>query len=158
MTLLLKRAYEPAGNDDGERFLVDRLWPRGVSKVNAHLTGWLKELAPSTELRKWFGHDPARWAEFRRRYASELDRPDARSAMQMIADKAQHGTGSGPFVEVVDRVWRGTLSCDVPIACVAFSPAPYVLPSPLISSIETPTAASPLASPGATRARASRRG
>jgi uncharacterized protein YeaO (DUF488 family) len=91
MTLSLKRAYQPAADDDGERFLVDRLWPRGVSKVKAHLTGWLKELAPSTELRKWFGHDPARWSEFQRRYVAELDRPDARSAMQMLADKAQHG-------------------------------------------------------------------
>ena len=68
----LKRAYVPAEASDGQRILVDRLWPRGVSKADAHLDDWLKEIAPSTELRKWFGHDPARWAEFRRRYADEV--------------------------------------------------------------------------------------
>lgn len=69
----LKRAYAPAGGDDGARILVDRLWPRGVSKAEARLDGWMKELAPSTQLRTWFGHDPARWAEFRRRYRAELE-------------------------------------------------------------------------------------
>jgi uncharacterized protein YeaO (DUF488 family) len=68
----LKRAYEPAGPDDGKRILVDRLWPRGVSKAEAAVDRWLKEIAPSTELRQWFGHDPVRWPEFRRRYAEEL--------------------------------------------------------------------------------------
>ncbi|MFT4177297.1 MAG: DUF488 family protein [Luteolibacter sp.] len=72
MKILLKRAYEEASPDDGARFLVDRLWPRGVSKKEIDLTGWLKELAPSPELRRWFGHDPARWEEFRKRYTSEL--------------------------------------------------------------------------------------
>jgi uncharacterized protein YeaO (DUF488 family) len=73
----LKRAYEPAGTSDGERILVDRLWPRGVSKDRAALDQWMKEIAPSAELRTWFGHDPARWDEFRRRYAEELHRrPD----------------------------------------------------------------------------------
>lgn len=68
----LKRAYEPADDTDGCRVLVDRLWPRGVSKADAAIAEWLKELAPSTELRKWFGHDPDRWDEFRRRYADEI--------------------------------------------------------------------------------------
>lgn len=68
----LKRAYEPAGPDDGTRILVDRLWPRGVAKADAALDLWTKELAPSTELRQWFGHDPARWAEFQVRYAGEV--------------------------------------------------------------------------------------
>lgn len=68
----LKRAYEPALDEDGPRILVDRLWPRGISKERAALTHWLKELAPSTELRQWFGHEPARWEEFRRRYKLEL--------------------------------------------------------------------------------------
>lgn len=68
----LKRAYEPACADDGTRILVDRLWPRGVSKAEAAVDRWLKEIAPSTELRRWFGHDPARWPEFHRRYAEEL--------------------------------------------------------------------------------------
>lgn len=70
----LKRAYEPADAEDGTRVLVDRLWPRGVSKVDAALDQWMKEIAPSTELRKWFGHDPDRWEEFCRRYGAELHR------------------------------------------------------------------------------------
>ena len=68
----LKRAYEAAAADDGKRILIDRLWPRGVSKDDAALDQWMKDLAPSTELRKWFGHDPDRWAEFQDRYAKEL--------------------------------------------------------------------------------------
>jgi uncharacterized protein YeaO (DUF488 family) len=91
MTLTLKRIYEPAGDDDGERFLVDRLWPRGVSKAEARLTDWLKDLAPSTELRRWFGHEPSRWAEFQRRYSAELDGPETRAMLQMLADKARNG-------------------------------------------------------------------
>lgn len=68
----LKRAYEPPAQDDGTRVLIDRLWPRGVKKVDAALDHWAKDLAPSTALRKWFGHDPARWPEFRFRYAEEV--------------------------------------------------------------------------------------
>jgi uncharacterized protein YeaO (DUF488 family) len=68
----LKRVYEPATPDDGTRILVDRLWPRGVSKADARIDLWLKEIAPSTGLRRWFGHDPARWPEFCRRYQREL--------------------------------------------------------------------------------------
>jgi uncharacterized protein YeaO (DUF488 family) len=68
----LKRAYEPPAGEDGTRILIDRLWPRGVSKTDAAVDQWMKEIAPSTELRKWFGHDPARWEEFRRRYTEEL--------------------------------------------------------------------------------------
>jgi uncharacterized protein YeaO (DUF488 family) len=68
----LKRAYEAPAGEDGRRILVDRLWPRGVSKAAAAIDEWLKDLAPSTELRKWFGHDPGRWDEFRRRYAEEI--------------------------------------------------------------------------------------
>jgi uncharacterized protein YeaO (DUF488 family) len=68
----LKRAYEPAEATDGTRILVDRLWPRGVSKERATLDQWMKAIAPSTELRKWFGHDPQRWVEFSRRYNDEL--------------------------------------------------------------------------------------
>jgi uncharacterized protein YeaO (DUF488 family) len=70
--ILLKRAYEPASPSDGYRVLVDRLWPRGLSKQRAMLDDWQKELAPSTELRVWFGHDPSRFPEFRRRYVDEL--------------------------------------------------------------------------------------
>lgn len=68
----LKRAYEAASKDDGLRILVERLWPRGVSKREARLDLWLKELAPSTELRQWYGHVPARWPQFRKRYQAEL--------------------------------------------------------------------------------------
>lgn len=68
----LKRAYEPATPMDGTRILVDRLWPRGVTKEAAAIDEWIKEIAPSTALRKWFGHDPARWQEFRRLYALEV--------------------------------------------------------------------------------------
>ena len=70
--LQLKRAYVPAEPGDGVRILIDRLWPRGVSKAEAGLDDWMKDIAPSTELREWFGHDPARWAEFQRRYRAEL--------------------------------------------------------------------------------------
>jgi uncharacterized protein YeaO (DUF488 family) len=68
----LKRAYEPPAPDDGTRILIDRLWPRGISKERAAIDQWMKDISPSTELRKWFGHDPARWNEFRRRYAQEV--------------------------------------------------------------------------------------
>jgi len=70
--LSIKRVYEPAARGDGARVLVDRVWPRGVTKEAAALTVWLKEIAPSTALRKWFGHEPARFAEFRRRYLDEI--------------------------------------------------------------------------------------
>jgi uncharacterized protein YeaO (DUF488 family) len=70
--LRLKRAYEPAVHADGYRILVDRLWPRGLSKEKAAVDEWMKEIAPSAELRRWFGHDPERWREFRRRYEREL--------------------------------------------------------------------------------------
>ena len=68
----LKRAYEPPSRNDGFRILVERLWPRGVTKVKAALDLWLKDVAPSPELRNWFGHDPAKWKEFERRYWKEL--------------------------------------------------------------------------------------
>jgi uncharacterized protein YeaO (DUF488 family) len=69
----IKRVYEPAAKSDGARVLVDRVWPRGITKEKAALDLWLKDIAPSTALRKWFGHDPARWDEFRKRYGKELD-------------------------------------------------------------------------------------
>jgi uncharacterized protein YeaO (DUF488 family) len=74
----VKRVYEPLEPDDGTRILVERLWPRGIRKDALEFSAWLKDVAPSTELRRWFGHDPARWDEFTRRYAGELnERPDA---------------------------------------------------------------------------------
>ena len=74
----VKRVYEEPSREDGLRILVDRLWPRGLTKARAAVDLWLKDVAPSTELRKWFGHDPEKWDEFRRRYFRELDaQPDA---------------------------------------------------------------------------------
>jgi len=72
-SVALKRAYEPTAPEDGQRVLVDRLWPRGLSKDKAAIDLWLKEIAPSTALRQWFSHDPARWDEFQHRYRAELD-------------------------------------------------------------------------------------
>jgi uncharacterized protein YeaO (DUF488 family) len=72
MSFRIKRAYEAASREDGTRVLVDRLWPRGVTKGEAHINLWLKDIAPSKELRLWFGHDPSRWTEFRSRYLAEL--------------------------------------------------------------------------------------
>jgi uncharacterized protein YeaO (DUF488 family) len=88
--LRLKRAYDSASPSDGYRVLIDRLWPRGVSKQEAKLDEWEKELAPSTELRKWFGHEPDRFAEFRRRYISEL-RPQ-RPRLAELRRRARDGT------------------------------------------------------------------
>jgi uncharacterized protein YeaO (DUF488 family) len=72
--LKVKRAYEVAARSDGKRFLVERLWPRGIKKSDLQIDAWLKDVAPSTELRRWFSHDPAKWQEFRRRYSAELER------------------------------------------------------------------------------------
>ena len=85
----VKRAYDPPSAKDGKRILVDRLWPRGISKEKAVLDHWVKEIAPSTELRKWFAHDPRRWEEFRRRYAAELrQHPDLLTELRSLA---RHG-------------------------------------------------------------------
>ena len=72
MTIKLKRVYEEPSKEDGTRILVDRLWPRGLTKEKAHVDLWLKDVAPSTELRKWFAHDPSKWPEFETRYRAEL--------------------------------------------------------------------------------------
>lgn len=84
----LKRAYEPPSPEDGTRVLVDRLWPRGVRKAEAVIDCWLKEIAPSSELRRWFGHDPSRWEEFRRRYRAELSsRPELLNRLRALAEQ-----------------------------------------------------------------------
>lgn len=88
----LKRVYDPPGPEDGRRVLVDRVWPRGLRKDEAALDEWLKDIAPSTSLRKWFGHDPARWDEFQTRYLAELERPEARGALDRLAAQARSGT------------------------------------------------------------------
>lgn len=90
--LRLKRAYEPVNPKDGHRVLVERLWPRGLRREEAHLDEWLKDVAPSDSLRKWFHQDPGRWAEFKQRYARELDSPAARSAIEALAKRAADET------------------------------------------------------------------
>ncbi len=90
MDVRLKRAYEPAASADGYRVLIDRLWPRGVSRERARLDVWEKDLSPSTELRQWFGHDPSRFEEFRRRYIEELSGQRAR--LTALRRRARDGT------------------------------------------------------------------
>lgn len=90
MAIRIKRAYDTPAKGDGTRVLVDRIWPRGVSKDSAAIDVWMKEVAPSTALRKWFGHDPARWDEFRTRYREELDQnEDAVAALVKLAKKGR---------------------------------------------------------------------
>lgn len=84
MTLYIKRVYEPRAPGDGHRVLVDRLWPRGLSKERADVDEWLRDVAPSTALRSWFGHDPAKWAEFKRRYFLELTAEPAATAVSHL--------------------------------------------------------------------------
>lgn len=87
-----KRAYEQPSADDGHRVLVDRLWPRGVSREEAGIDEWIKELAPSDDLRTWFGHDPQKWGTFRKRYRAELQARAKRESMEALARKARQGT------------------------------------------------------------------
>jgi uncharacterized protein YeaO (DUF488 family) len=89
MTIRVKRAYSPPNRNDGCRVLVDRLWPRGVGKEAARIDEWYKEIAPSAELRKWYGHAPERWPEFRRRYFAELSEKEERVAE--LLEKARSG-------------------------------------------------------------------
>ena len=86
----IKRVYDPADRSDGTRLLVERLWPRGVKKTSLKIDNWLKDVAPSTELRKWFSHDPAKWDEFRRRYVAELEANS--EAWKPISEAVRHGT------------------------------------------------------------------
>jgi uncharacterized protein YeaO (DUF488 family) len=90
--IALKRIYEPASADDGYRVLVERLWPRGVSKEAAHLDAWERGIAPSHELRRWYGHDPQKWPEFRVRYERELATPQAQETLDRLAERARQGT------------------------------------------------------------------
>jgi uncharacterized protein YeaO (DUF488 family) len=88
----VRRVYDQPSPDDGQRFLVDRLWPRGLSKAAAGLSEWVKDVAPSDELRRWYGHDPQRFAEFRLRYADELREPVRARALTKLNQAAKHGT------------------------------------------------------------------
>jgi uncharacterized protein YeaO (DUF488 family) len=89
--LRARRVYEPAEPSDGRRVLVDRLWPRGLSKDRAHLDEWLKAVAPSNELRRWYGHQPDRFAEFSRRYQAELAEPEQAEALGRLREEARSG-------------------------------------------------------------------
>ncbi len=88
--LHLQRVYGDQGDDDGERYLVERLWPRGIKKEDLPMKAWLKEVAPSTELRRWFGHDPAKWEEFQQRYRAELDKNP--KAWEPLIEAGKRGT------------------------------------------------------------------
>jgi len=88
----VRRVYEPPDPSDGFRVLVDRLWPRGLRREAAGVDLWARELAPSDALRRWFGHDPARWEEFRRRYRDELARQEARPLVDELVERARRGT------------------------------------------------------------------
>ena len=92
MDVRVRRIYEQPSPDDGVRLLVDRLWPRGLSKDAAHVDEWVKDVAPSDELRRWYGHEPERFEEFRRRYADELREPARAQALARIEEAAQRGT------------------------------------------------------------------
>ncbi|MDN5860927.1 MAG: DUF488 family protein [Pseudonocardia sp.] len=87
----VRRVYDPPERADGQRVLVDRIWPRGLSKDRARLDDWCKEVAPSTELRKWYDHDPDRYTEFARRYRAELDEPERAAALARLRELADHG-------------------------------------------------------------------
>ncbi len=89
--IAIKRAYEPLSRDDGTRILVDRLWPRGLKKEQLHVEKWLRELGPSNELRRFFGHDPQRWQEFRRRYRAELKWPQVKPLLDELLEVARDG-------------------------------------------------------------------
>jgi uncharacterized protein YeaO (DUF488 family) len=88
----IKRVYSESSARDGVRILVDRLWPRGYSKERARIDAWRKDLAPSTTLRKWFGHDPAKWIEFKNRYRAELAHSDKANALRELARLSRHKT------------------------------------------------------------------
>lgn len=90
MAVHIQRVYDPPSHSNGKRILVDRLWPRGLSKEKAHVDLWLKEIAPSNELRKWFAHDPAKWLEFQRRYKEELKAHH--ELLSQLRQEAKRGT------------------------------------------------------------------
>jgi uncharacterized protein YeaO (DUF488 family) len=86
-----KRVYEPYEASDGYRVLIDRLWPRGLSKEKAHVNSWPKEISPSTDLRKWYEHDPEKWPEFQKRFKEELKTPEARAALDDLVKRGKRG-------------------------------------------------------------------
>ena len=95
MKVQIKRVYEKPGAEDGFRILVDRLWPRGLTKEKASVDLWLKEIAPATELRKWFDHDPSKWKEFQNKYRKQLD--ENKEAVLLLKDRARSGNITLPY-------------------------------------------------------------
>jgi uncharacterized protein YeaO (DUF488 family) len=91
MSVRIQRVYDAAQSPGGKRILVDRVWPRGIKKEALHLDLWLRDIAPSTALRKWFGHDPRRWPEFQRRYRAELGRPEQQERLHQLKSLARKG-------------------------------------------------------------------
>jgi uncharacterized protein YeaO (DUF488 family) len=89
LSFAIKRVYAASSETDGQRVLVDRVWPRGVTREAARIDDWAQEIAPSTELRKWFDHDPARWSEFQRRFHTELEAPEAREKLAALKKLAE---------------------------------------------------------------------
>jgi uncharacterized protein YeaO (DUF488 family) len=120
----LRRVYEPPTADDGRRLLVERLWPRGLTKAAAHIDAWLKDVAPSSELRRWYGHDPEKWTEFQRRYREEIDtHPDVLAPILnalrsgpitfVYASREERHNSATVLKEVVDeRLESGLLDLD----------------------------------------------
>jgi uncharacterized protein YeaO (DUF488 family) len=114
--IALKRADDPVSSSDGTRFLVERLWPRGVSKARLRAHAWLKEVGPSTQLRKWFSHDPKKWRAFRERYFRELDaRPQAWKAIVSAArrrpDAAESRSSTAHTMRNTTTRWRCSSTC-----------------------------------------------
>ena len=95
--LKIKRVYEKPDPADGERFLVDRLWPRGLNKEEVQIKTWLRDLAPSAELRRWFSHEPQRWEEFQQRYVEELEDPEKTSQIENLLQQVRQGTATLVF-------------------------------------------------------------
>lgn len=117
MGLKSKRIYDPPERSDGTRVLVDRLWPRGVSRERAALDHWAKAVAPSDALRRWYGHAPERWVEFQARYRAELAEPEAAAELARLAEMARDGSltlltathgGSGSHLAVLERLLAAT--------------------------------------------------
>ena len=102
MPILIKRVYEPPDKKDGYRVLVDRVWPRGIKKENAHIEEWVKAIAPSNDLRKWYGHDPEKWPEFKRRYFKELE--DYSQEVEQLAKRASETTVTFLFSSKENRL------------------------------------------------------
>jgi uncharacterized protein YeaO (DUF488 family) len=115
----LKRAFDHPSPDDGERYLVERLWPRGISKADLALTAWLKDVAPSTELRKWYGHKAELWPEFARRYQNELGAPEKQAILRDLVQKARTGNVTLVFATKMTELSGAAVLRDVLLSLAA---------------------------------------